>query len=134
GDNQPLEEIKTSPNTSSTQAESQIDPVIEEQVITQETEEAPVIKKETNTKENTTPVKEIPKEEVVKKDQKPDKSTTDALTSIIDGPKKDGKAAEGEGDDNQAGDKGNPDGDPNSNSYYGVGVGLDRDGNYLLGG
>ena len=134
GNTQPLEEIKTSPNTSSTQAESQIDPVIEEQVITQETEEAPVIKKETNTKENTTPVKEIPKEEVVKKDQKPDKSTTDALTSIIDGPKKDGKASEGEGDDNKAGDKGNPDGDPNSNSYYGVGVGLDGDGNYLLGG
>ena len=120
GNTQPLEEIKTSPNTSASSAELQIDPVIEE-VITQEIEEDPVVKNET------------PKE-VVKQDPKPDKSTTDALSSIIDGSKNDGKVTEGEGDDNKPGDKGSPDGDPNASSYYGVGVGLDGDGNYLLGG
>ena len=71
---------------------------------------------------------------VKKPDPKPDKSTTDALSSILNGPKKDGTATGGEGDDNQAGDKGDPNGDPNAKSYYGKGKGLDGDGNYRLGG
>jgi hypothetical protein len=56
------------------------------------------------------------------------------MNSLINGPKKDGKANGGEGNDNQAGDKGDPNGDPNATSYYGQGKGLDGDGNYRLGG
>ena len=43
-----------------------------------------------------------------------------------------GKADGGEGDDNQAGDKGKPTGDPNASGYYGIG-GDGSGGNYKLG-
>ena len=90
-------------------------------------------------KEKPVETTETPKEvketkEVKKPDPKPDKNTSDALNSLINGPKKDGKANGGEGNDNQAGDKGAPNGDPNASSYYGQGKGLDGDGNYRLGG
>lgn len=44
----------------------------------------------------------------------------------------DGKADGGEGDDNQAGDKGKVTGDPNASGYYGLG-GNGSGGNYRLG-
>ena len=44
----------------------------------------------------------------------------------------DGKADGGEGDDNQAGDKGQPTGDPKASGYYGNG-GSGSGGNYQLG-
>ncbi len=44
----------------------------------------------------------------------------------------DGTATGGEGNDNQAGDKGNPNGDPNASGYYGNGGG-GSGGNYRLG-
>ena len=69
-----------------------------------------------------------------KPDPKPDQSTTDAMSSILNGPERSGTETGGEGDDNVAGDKGDPDGDPNASSYYGNGAGLDGDGNYRLGG
>ena len=79
--------------------------------------------------------KEPPKKEPPKKvEPKPDKTTTDAISSLINGPKNDGTAQGSEGDDNTRGDKGDPNGDPNAKSYYGTGKGLDGDGNYLLGG
>jgi hypothetical protein len=46
---------------------------------------------------------------------------SDALSSILNGPKSNGKA-KGEGNDNIAGDKGSLNGDP-MNSYYGSGMG-----------
>ncbi len=42
-----------------------------------------------------------------------------------------GTASGGEGNDNQAGDKGNPNGDPNASGYYGTG-GTGNSGNYRL--
>ncbi len=42
-----------------------------------------------------------------------------------------GKADGGEGDDNQAGDKGKVTGDPNASGYYGIG-GDGSGGNYRL--
>ena len=74
------------------------------------------------------------KEVEKKPNPKPDQSTSDALSSLINGPKSDGVDKAGEGDDQNPGDKGDPAGDPNSKSYYGNGKGLDGDGNYLLGG
>ena len=47
---------------------------------------------------------------------------------------KNGTTKGGEGNDEDSGDKGDPNGDPNAKSYYGTGKGLDGDGNYLLGG
>lgn len=133
GDVQPLENVQTSPSETTPQTESQPETQVEEDVVTQETEEAPVIQKEEKPKEVTTPVKEEPKEET-KVEPKPDKSTTDALSSILNAPKQEGTAQSGEGNDTKAGDKGSPEGDPNASNYYGIGKGLDGDGNYLLGG
>ncbi len=134
GNVQTTEAVKTAPKQ--TQADVTPEPVseIQEEVVTQDIEDAPVIedeKKPTQTEQTPTETK---KEEEKKPDPKPDKATTDALSSIINGPKTDGVAQGGEGDDKTGGDKGDPNGDPNASSYYGTGKGLDGDGNYLLGG
>lgn len=135
GNIQPTERIQSAPKQTTPPPVSQPKSEIREEVVTQDNEEAPVIKKEQPKKEQIeTPVKEQPKKEVKKPDPKPDKSTTDALSSILNGPKSDGTSKGGEGNDGQPGDKGSPDGDPNAKGYYGTGKGLDGDGNYLLGG
>ncbi len=132
---QPTEKIQSAPQKTTPEPVSQPKAEIKEEVVTQDKEDAPVIKKEKPKKEQKeAPVKEQPKKEVKKPDPKPDKTTTDALSSILNGPKSDGTAKGGEGNDNKPGDKGSPDGDPNASSYYGTGKGLDGDGNYLLGG
>jgi len=133
GEIQPTEPIQSSPTEATSEPESQPESEIREEVVTQESEEAPVFKKEEKPKEVTKPVVEKPKVQP-KVEPKPDKSTTDALSSILNAPKQEGTAQGGEGNDNKAGDKGSPDGDPNASSYYGIGKGLDGDGNYLLGG
>ena len=136
---QPKEKIKTAPKQTRPEPVKAQKAEIKEEVVSQDTEEAPVIKKE----EKKDVIKEVvkvvskkePKKEVKKKpDPKPDQSTSDALSSLINGPKSDGVDKAGEGDDQKPGDKGDPTGDPNSKSYYGNGKGLDGDGNYLLGG
>ncbi len=136
GNIQPTEAIKSAPKQSEPEPVTQPKSEIKEEVVTQDSEDAPVIKKEETKKEQKeTPVKEKPKKDPPKKpDPKPDKSTSDALSSLINGPKSDGVAKGGEGNDDTPGDKGNPNGDPNAQSYYGTGKGLDGDGNYLLGG
>lgn len=137
GNEQPKEPVKSAPKQSTAQPVKS-EPVIEKEVVTQDIEEAPVIEKK---KKEPTPVEtkqpEPPKPDpkpVKKPEPKPDKSTNDALSSILNGPERDGTATGGEGNDNVAGDKGSPDGDPNASSYYGQGAGLDGDGNYRLGG
>jgi len=110
-----------------------------EDVITQETMEAPVINKEENNEEvkevETIAEKEIQGQELEKKiDTKPDKTTTDILSSLINGPKSEGEDEAGQGSDEIGGDKGDSKGTLNAKSYYGTGKSLDGDGNYLLGG
>ncbi|WP_101450254.1 energy transducer TonB [Aquimarina sp. MAR_2010_214] len=157
---QPNKPIKSSPRkttpetTSSTPEPQEKSPQIKDKVVTQELEDAPVIEKKPKKKpkketekpkekpkpsdqkpsKNTTKEKPVKKVEEKKPDPKPDKSTLDILNSFSNGPKNDGKAKGGEGDDRSPGDKGSPDGDPNAKSYYGAGKGLDGDGNYRLGG
>lgn len=132
---QPTEKIQSAPKQSNTEPTTQPKTEIKEDVVTQDNEDAPVIKKAKPVKEvKETPVKEQPKKETKKPDPKPDKSTSDALSSLINGPKSDGTSKGGEGNDDKAGDKGDPNGDPNAKSYYGTGKGIDGDGNYQLGG
>lgn len=156
GDDQPLEEIKTQPVEEVVPEEPVEEPVVEpveeiietpveevvEDVITEETvEEVPVI----------TPVKEVPKEtpkeepkEVPKEEPKetpkeepappkPDQSTQDALSSVLNGPPADGTSSGSEGDDEEAGDKGDDNGDPNAPDYY-TNPGNGSGGNYDLTG
>ena len=135
GDKQPNEPIKTAPKETSPEPVPVTKSEIKEEVITQDSEDAPVIKKEEKKEVAMETPKVEPKKEIPKKvAPKPDKSTTDALSSLINGPKNNGKADGSEGDDDKTGDKGDPNGDPNAKSYYGNGIGLDGDGNYMLGG
>jgi outer membrane biosynthesis protein TonB len=160
GNTQPTTPVKTTPqqNIPEPTPQPQTQPTkteLKEEVATQDTEEAPVIKKEQDKiekqPEKNEPKKEEPKKEVPKKETKPvekepekvpekepdpqpDKAVTDAMDNLLNGPENDGKSQNGEGNDKTAGDKGDPDGDPNAKSYYGTGKGLDGDGNYRLGG
>lgn len=137
----PSQETPPPPPESSTSK-----PEVKEEVVTQDAEEAPVIKEEKKEeskpkeekkpeKKENQPVKtdKTPKEPV-KEVKKPDKSTSDALNSLLNGPDQKGAENGGDGNDNKHGDKGDPDGDPNAKSYYGQGKGIDGDGNYRLGG
>lgn len=121
GDVQPTEPIQSAPQPT----ESVPEPTpVTDPVLTQDVLDAPVIKKEE-------PKKEKPKEEPKtqpkpKPEPTPSKSTTDALSSIIDGPKTEGKTNGGQGNDNQAGDKGKIDG--SLAGSYGAGGGGKGDG------
>ena len=138
GDVQPTEPVASAPkNTAPEPVPTPPQPEVTEEVVTQDVEDAPVIEEKPEEKPKVEKPIEKPEEKPVeetKPDPTPDKSTTSALDALINGPKKDEASQGGEGDDNQSGDKGDPDGDPNASSYYGTGKGLDGDGNYQLGG
>ncbi|KAA1242433.1 energy transducer TonB [Aquimarina sp. RZ0] len=146
GDVQPPEAIQSSPKQTTPetpQVEPESEPEISEvtdEVITQDTEDAPVIeeKPKKEPKKKAEKPKETPKDkpteqkpvekveekpvenvEEKKPDPKPDKSTLDILDSFSNGLKSDGKVKGGEGDDGKPGDKGDPNGNPYANSYYG---------------
>ncbi len=106
GDIQPLEQVQTAPETS-------VKEVVEaptKNLVTQTNVKAPVVK--TSEVKSATSVTTSPK--------KPNNS---ALNSIIKGPKQDGTSQSGHGDDNEGGDKGNPNGSLYANSFYGNGSG-----------
>lgn len=130
GENQPQEAIQALPEATK-QASSPVAPAkVIDKVVTQDTEESVVIKEKQVKKTPTdTDTKQKP---VIKLTPTPDKSTSDALNSLLKGQKSDGKATGGEGDDNLPGDKGQQDGDPNAKGYYGTG-GIGGGGDYQLG-
>lgn len=133
---QPTEPVESAPQTSAAEV-TPVETNIREEVVTQDNIEAPVIEEkiiEEPIVQTEKPEIEKEVEPVKKPDPTPDKSTTDALSSILNAPENTGRTQNGEGDDRQGGDKGDPDGDPEARSYYGHGMGLDGDGNYLLGG
>lgn len=130
GDVQPEEAIQSSPKQTTPEEVEEVQeetPEVIEEAITQDIEDAPVIeeKPKKEPKKKIEKPKEKPKKQPEKKveekkpDPKPDKSTLDILDSFSNGPKSDGKAKGGEGDDNQPGDKGDPNGNPYATSYYG---------------
>ena len=81
-----------------------------EKVLTQETKDAPVISQTKTTEKIITP------KPVVKEAPKPSKSTTDALSSLLNGSNK-----SGDGTDKTGGNKGKSNGDPNAKGYDGNG-------------
>ena len=136
---QPPKKVSTAPKQKASTPATKEPSEAKEDLITQETPDAPVIKKEEN-KEEVREVEEMVEKEIQgqkskkKPDPKPDKTTTDALSSLINGPKSEGENQLGEGSDETGGDKGDAEGDLSAKSYYGTGKSLDGDGNYLLGG
>jgi len=118
GDVQPTEAIQSAPKPTNSQPTA----ASNDDVLSQDIEEA-VVMKETKKEK---PVKAVSKEEQKPKpveSPKPSKNTTDVLSSIINGPKSDGKATGSQGNDDLPGDKGSLNGDPYANSYYGSGGG-----------
>jgi len=116
GETNTTETVKTAPQP----AESTPQPTpTTEKVITQESVDATVIK----ATKKPEPVKEVKKEVQPKKvePQKPSQKTTDALSSLLNGPKNNGKATDGDGDSNQPGNQGKIDGSIYANSFYGDG-------------
>lgn len=131
GNIQPLKPIKSEPKKinkipQETPAESKPEESITdkvEDVATQESEESIRIKKqkeaEAKAKAEADRIERVKREaeEKKKREQEEKKRKLDELMGGIG--KSDGEATGSEGDDNMAGDKGNPDGNPYANSYYG---------------
>ncbi len=119
GDIQPLEAVQAAPTPPTPQ------PVAtNEEILTQETEETVAvqpIKKTTTPKPS--PVEEKKTTPKVVETPKPSKSTSDALSSLLNGTKTDGHAKGEHGNDNTPGDKGSLNGNHYANSYYGSGTG-----------
>ena len=112
GEVQPDQPVASAPKPEVAQPQK----AVEEDIATQETTDAPVIKKAEVKK----PIKEV--KEPVKPAPTPSKNTTSALESLINGPKQEGVKA-GQGPDGIPGDKGDPKGDRYANSFYGNGNG-----------
>ncbi|MDP5228849.1 MAG: energy transducer TonB [Cellulophaga sp.] len=102
-----------------------------EKVITQESEESIVIKQQKEAKRKADAVAkaakaesdkvEREKKEAQEKAQKEQDAKKRKLDELMGGlNKSDGSASGSEGNDNKAGDKGNPNGDPYATSYYGA--------------
>lgn len=127
GNRQPKEPIKTAPKQEEQPQKKQEEAIKEtpqekiEKVLTNDDADAPVIPPKKKEVKEIPKVEPKPKEEVKKpvEEPKPSKSTTDALSSLINGPKNEGTATGSEGDGKKAGDKGQPNGDPYATSYYG---------------
>jgi outer membrane biosynthesis protein TonB len=134
---QEIEEVKETP----TETVSESAP--SEKVITQDSEESIRIKKQEEAKRKAEAVerqKKLEAERVererkaaVEKKKAEETAKRKKLDAMMGGlNNSNGTATGGEGDDNQAGDKGNPNGDPNASGYYGNGGG-GSGGNYRLG-
>lgn len=117
GEIQPTEPIQSAPE----QAQSKPVPAEEDDVLTQD-EEAPITLPKKEVKKPV--VKPSENKPVVKPTEtKPVKPSNSALNSILKGPKQDGTSQSGHGDDDEGGDKGNPNGSLYANSFYGSGTG-----------
>ncbi|MCX2679660.1 energy transducer TonB [Galbibacter sp. EGI 63066] len=165
GNVQPKEKIKSTPvekpepkKTSETAKPTPTTPEesVEksEEVVTQNNEESIVIKKKKEAEAKKKAEEEAKRkaqaeaerlererkveEERIRKEQEAKKESLDALMGGLNNS--DGEASGGEGDDDRAGDKGQPDGDPYASSYYGGagsgsgGTGYGLNGRSLMSG
>ncbi len=155
GNIQPLEPVKTQPNPEVTEEVSQeevVEEVVEESspdnsptedVVTQESEESIKIRKEKEAerkeqaeadrvaKAKAEAIKKAKAEAARKQKIEDDKKRK--LDEMMGGLNtSEGTTTGGEGNDNTAGDKGNENGDPNADGYYGNG-GSGGGGDYQLG-
>jgi periplasmic protein TonB len=128
GEIQPTEAIQSAPQPQQAQPETTQD----EEVLTDDNESPVVIQPKKDIPKPKTPVEVKPK---VEPTPKPSQQTNSALSSILNGPKSDGTAQGGHGNDGVAGDKGDPNGSIYANSFYGSGGSGNGSGSgYGLGG
>jgi len=142
GNIQPAEPLKSAPQEIVENQEEVIEEISEslpsekaEEVITQNTEDAIAIQKQKEAKKKADEEarKERLKQEAIAKQKAEEEAKRKKLDALIGGiNNSEGTAPGGEGNDNKAGDKGNINGDPNANGYYGNGGG-GGNGDYNLG-
>ncbi len=143
GDIQPTEALRPAASQESVQEQqeavkeqvTQAAPKIAEEVLTQDTEDAIVIKKQLEAKKKADEVarKERIQREAIAKQQAEELEKRKKLDALIGGvSNSNGTATGGQGNDNTAGDKGKITGDPNASGYYGNGSG-GGGGDYQLG-
>ncbi|MDD3722979.1 MAG: energy transducer TonB [Lutibacter sp.] len=115
---------------------TQAAPKIAEEVLTQDTEDAIVIKKQLEAKKKADEIarKERIQRDAIAKQQAEELEKRKKLDALIGGvSNSNGTATGGQGNDNSVGDKGKITGDPNANGYYGNGAGGGGGGDYQLG-
>jgi outer membrane biosynthesis protein TonB len=142
GDIQPTEPLKAAQQVEEQQEEvvqeEQVTPSstkTSEDVITQNTEDAIAIKKQTEAKKKADEEARLEKikNDAIAKQQAEEATKRKNLDAMIGGiSNANGTATGGEGNDNKAGDKGKITGDPNATGYYGNG-GTGSGGDYQLG-
>ena len=156
GDVQPTEPLKSASSqdeevveevaqeeVQETVAEAQPTETTSEKVLTQDSEESIKIKKQEEAKRKADEAERQKKLEAdrverqriaaIEKKRAEEAAKRKKLDDMMGGLNNaNGTATGGEGDDNQAGDKGNPNGDPNASGYYGNGGG-GSGGDYRLG-
>jgi outer membrane biosynthesis protein TonB len=142
GDKQPTELLKSAPQEISEQNEQIVEEQVtettsnkNEDVLTQNTEDAIAIKKQIEAKKRADEVARLEKikQDAIAKQKAEEDAKRKKLDALIGGVSNSkGTATGGEGDDNTAGDKGKITGDPNANGYYGNG-GNGGGGDYQLG-
>lgn len=129
GEVQPTEPVQSAPiATASKPIEA-----IADDVLSQDVEDAVVLKESKKKQLTKSDSKEFEKAKPIET-AKPSRSTSDALSSILNGPKSDGKAIGGQGNDITPGDKGSPAGNPYANSFYGSGSGSGSGSGWGLNG
>ncbi len=117
GNDNSEELTKTSPQATSASSAAEA----KEEVLTQEVEEAIVIKE--NPKKKPTPTPTDNPEPKDNPTPKPSQSTTDALNSLLNAQKQEGTTSKSDGTGNQPGNQGDLDGSKYSTAYFGSGGG-----------
>lgn len=144
GNIQPTEPLRAAPQEVAKEQQEAVKeeviqsaPKVAEEVLTQNTEDAIVIKKQLEAKKKADEVarKERAQQEAIAKKQAEELEKRKKLDALIGGvSNSNGTATGGQGDDNKAGDKGKITGDSNANGYYGNGAGAGGGGgDYQLG-
>jgi len=114
---EPAKPTKVTPETSPEKSAEEASTA--ENILTQDTKDnVPVIESQPTPKENK-PTKKPTDKPVKKPDPKPDSSVLDALNSVTGSKPAAGENNSGEGPGDGPGNKGNINGDPYANSYYG---------------
>ena len=123
-----VEQQELNPKAEITKTTPKVSEVKAPKVLTQKHPSVPIIKNEAEKiltpkiSESKTPTNEV-KEEVIKEEPpkpKVSKSTKQVLSNLFNNSNKSEESSQGEGDDEEAGDKGKTEGNPYASSYYGT--------------
>lgn len=116
---EPAKTTKVSPLSNPEQVTQPETPQVED-IVTQDNTEAPSVVSDPEVKPTTKPTKPATKPVEPQPDPKPDSSVLDALNSVTGAETVEGQSNTGEGPGDGPGNKGDINGDPYANTYYGA--------------